>query len=112
MIIFDSVFREISLGSLPLSPGIDTISESLFSPGHAEPNLIFNCSAWLPIIEHPSLISSVITFPPNGITAVCLIMPSLKIATSVVPPRISIKATPASFSSSDRTASDEAKGQE
>ena len=37
-------------------------------------------------------------------------MPSLKIATSVVPPPISIKATPASFSSSDRTASDEAKG--
>ena len=54
--------------------------------------------------------SSVITFPPKGITAVCLIMPSLKIATSVVPPPISIKAIPASFSSSERTASAEASG--
>ena len=64
----------------------------------------------MPIIEHPSLISSVITFPPNGITAVCFIIPSLKIATSVVPPPISINATPASFSSSERTASDDANG--
>ena len=43
--IFDSVFNEISFGSLPLRPGIETMSESLFSPGHAEPNFIFNCSA-------------------------------------------------------------------
>jgi hypothetical protein len=50
------------------------------------------------------------TFPPNGITAVCFIIPSLKIATSVVPPPISINATPASFSSFDKTASDDAKG--
>ena len=54
--------------------------------------------------------SSVITFPPKGITAVCLIIPSLNIATSVVPPPISIRATPASFSSSDNTASEEANG--
>ena len=54
--------------------------------------------------------SSVITFPPKGITAVCLIIPSLKMATSVVPPPISIRATPASFYSSDNTASDEANG--
>ena len=56
------------------------------------------------------MISSVITFPPKGITAVCFIIPSLKIATSVVPPPISIKATPASFSSKERTASEEANG--
>ena len=40
----------------------------------------------------------------------CLIIPSLKIARSVVPPPISTKATPASFSSSLKTASDEAIG--
>jgi hypothetical protein len=36
LIIFDRVLRDISLGSLPLSPGIETISESLFSPGQAD----------------------------------------------------------------------------
>ena len=51
------------------------------------------------MIEHPSFISSVTTFPPKGITAVCLIIPSLNMAKSVVPPPISMSATPASFSS-------------
>ena len=97
--IFDKFFKVISFGSLPLNPGIETISFSLFSPGHADPNLIFSNSACFSIIEQPSLISSVITFPPNGITDVCLIIPSLKMAKSVVPPPISINATPASFSS-------------
>ena len=108
--IFDKFFKEISFGSLPISPGIETISFSLFSPGHAEPNLIFSCSACFSIIEQPSLISSVIIFPPNGITAVCLIISSLKIARSVVPPPISISATPASFSSILNTESEEAIG--
>ena len=54
--------------------------------------------------------SSVITLPPKGITAVCLIMPPLKMATSVVPPPMSTKTTPASFSSSLNTASEDANG--
>ena len=62
------------------------------------------------MMEQPSLISSVITFPPKGITAVCLIIPSLNIAKSVVPPPISINATPASFSSIPNTAFAEANG--
>ena len=69
-IIFESVFNEISFGSLPIRPGIETISVSLFSPGHADPNLVFNNSACFSIIEQPSFMSSVITLPPNGITAV------------------------------------------
>ena len=40
----------------------------------------------------------------------CLIIPSLKIAKSVVPPPISIKATPASFSSLLKTAFADASG--
>ena len=40
----------------------------------------------------------------------CLIMPSLKTAKSVVPPPISIKATPASFSSKLKTAFADANG--
>ena len=70
LMIFESVFKEISLGSLPLSPGIETISVSLFSPGQADPNFTFKSSACLLIIEQPSLTSSVMTFPPKGITAV------------------------------------------
>jgi hypothetical protein len=58
-----------SFGSLPLNPGIETISLSLFSPGQAEPNFTFNNSACFSMIEHPSFISD-ITFPPKGITAV------------------------------------------
>ena len=50
------------------------------------------------------------TLPPKGMTAVCRIMPSLKMAISVVPPPISTKTTPASFSSSPKTASADAKG--
>ena len=62
------------------------------------------------MIEQPSLMSSVIAFPPNGITAVCLIIPSWKMATSVVPPPISTNTTPASFSSSVKTESADAIG--
>ena len=108
--ILERVLSEISFGSLPCNPGIDTISVSLFSPGHAEPNFIFKSSACFSMIEQPSFMSSVITLPPKGITAVCRIIPSLKIAKSVVPPPISINATPASFSSKLNTASDDAKG--
>ena len=110
LIILERVLSDISLGSLPLRPGIETISESLFSPGQADPNFTLSNSACFSIIEQPSLMSSVITLPPNGITAVCRIMPSLKIARSVVPPPISINATPASFSSWLNTASEEANG--
>ena len=108
--IFDKFFSDISFGSLPLNPGIDTISFSLFSPGQADPNFTLSNSACFSIIEHPSFISSVITFPPKGITAVCLMIPSLKIARSVVPPPISINATPASFSSLLSTALADANG--
>ena len=108
--IFDRFFNVISLGSLPLNPGIETISLSLFSPGHAEPNFILSNSACFSIILQPSLMSSVMTFPPKGITAVWRIIPSLKMAKSVVPPPISIRATPASFSSWLSTAFAEASG--
>ena len=61
-------------------------------------------------IPQPSFISSVIILPPKGTTAVWRIIPSLKIATSVVPPPISTNTTPASFSSSLNTALAEAIG--
>ena len=46
--------------------------------------------------------------PPSDRTAVCLMAPSTKMAMSVVPPPMSIRATPSSFSSAERTASEEA----
>ena len=45
--VFDKFLSVISLGSRPLKPGIETISLSLFSPGQADPNLIFNNSCFL-----------------------------------------------------------------
>ena len=102
--------RVISLGSRPLKPGIETISFSLFSPGQADPNLVLSNSACFSIIEQPSLMSSVITFPPTGITDVCRIIPCLRISKSDLPPQISMRATPASFSSLFSTAQAEVKG--
>jgi hypothetical protein len=60
---FRKVFQGNLFGSLLL------ILE-VFSPGQADPNLTFNNSACFSIMEQTSLISSVITFPPKGITAV------------------------------------------
>ncbi len=103
-------FNVISLGGRPLKPGMDTTSSSRFSSAIAEPNLTLSSSACFFSMEQPSFTSSVIISPPKGITAVWHIIPSLKIAISVVPPPISTKTTPASFSSSLSTASAEAKG--
>ena len=103
-------FTLTSFGGRPWKLGILTISFSLFSSDKAEPNFTFSASAWLRRTLHPSSTSLVIILPPKGITAVCLIIPFLKMATSVVPPPISTKHTPASNSSGVSTASEEDKG--
>ena len=54
--------------------------------------------------------SLVIWSPAIGITAVWRIAPSVNTAMSVVPPPMSIRQTPRSFSSSDSTAIAEASG--
>ena len=109
-IISANVVIEISFGSRPFSPGILTISLDLVDAGQAEPKRIFTNSACFSRIEQPVFISLSIAFPPKGITAVYRIYPSLKIAKSVVPPPISIKAIPISFSSSLKTALADARG--
>ena len=54
---------------------------------------------------------SLVTWSPAiGITAVCRIAPPTKTARSVVPPPMSIRQTPRSFSSSSSTAAAEASG--
>ena len=92
--IFARFLSVISLGARPLNPGIATTSSALFSLARAEPNFTFRSSACFLIMAHPALISSVIISPPKGITAVCLIIPSRKMATSVVPPPMSTSTTP------------------
>ena len=88
---------------------METISFSLFWLLKADPNLIFKSSACFSKIVHPFL--NVIRYyvSTEWITAVCRIIPSLKIATSVVPPRYQ-RATPASISSLSKTADAEAMG--
>ena len=54
--------------------------------------------------------SLVIWSPAIGITAVWRMAPCVKMAISVVPPPMSSRHTPRSFSSSDSTARDEASG--
>ena len=103
-------FRLISLGSRPRRPGMLTTSFSLFSAASALPKRVFSVSAWSRRMEQPILMSSVITLPPKGITAVWRMMWSLKMAMSVVPPPMSTSTTPASFSSALSTASALASG--
>ena len=54
-------------------------------------------------VLNPIPISFVIFCPAIGTTAVCFILPSVKIAISVVPPPISTKQTPNVLSSSVKT---------
>jgi hypothetical protein len=61
---FDKFFQRNFFGSLPLKPGIETISLSLFSLA-SRAKFTFNNSACFSMIEHPSFISSEITFPPK-----------------------------------------------
>ncbi len=54
--------------------------------------------------------SLVTLLPPRGSTEVCTMEPLRKMEMSVVPPPMSMSATPSSFSSSWSTASAEARG--
>ena len=83
-------------------------SKSLFD--ETQPCCILISSAASNDVQSIILISFVTIWLPIGITAVCLIVPSVKTAMSVVPQPISIRQTPKSRSSSDRTASLEATG--
>jgi hypothetical protein len=86
-------FSKKFLLALPLKPGIDTISLSLFSPSRPEFNFQYsglffnNRTTFFYIIKSRSL-RKVRGMANNSI---------LKIAKSVVPPPISIRATPAFF---------------
>src|SRR5689334_10042192 len=76
----------------------------------AQPWRIFNSSASLVGVRSVIAMSFVTWSPAIGITAVWRIAPPAKTAMSVVPPPMSIKQTPRSFSSSFSTALADASG--
>ena len=61
-------------------------------------------------VRSPTAMSLVRWLPPSASTAVWLMAPFVKMAMSVVPPPMSTRQTPSSFSSSDRVASERASG--
>ena len=90
--------------------GTSIISSSFTREAIAHPNLVLIRSASGTGVLRPIAMSLVKWLPPTGITAVCMTLPSAKIARSVVPPPMSTIATPSSRSSSVSTASLEASG--
>jgi hypothetical protein len=90
---FRRFFKEISL-ALSLNPGIETISLSLFSPGQADPNLTFNN---LFLYYGATLFDIICDYISSKRNYRCMNNTIFKMAKSVVPPPISINATPASF---------------
>src|SRR2546422_706263 len=90
--------------------GTSIISSSFTREAMAHPNWILIRSASGIGVLRPMAMSLVKCDPPTGITAVCITLPSAKIARSVVPPPKSTIATPSSRSSSVSTASLEARG--
>ena len=84
--------------------GTSMVSSKRASCVSAQAYLIFISSAYWAGVRNATAISLVTWSPAIGMTAVCRIAPSVKTAISVVPPPISTKQTPNSFSSSARTA--------
>jgi hypothetical protein len=100
-------FSKKFLLALPLSPGIETISLSLFSPGQAEPNFTFNNSCFS-MMEQPSLYHQKSHFLQKNYCSMTNDS-VLKIAKSVVPPPISLRQLPLLFLLLN-TASEDANG--
>ena len=86
------------------------VSSLSTSEAMAQPCRIFSFSASGAGVRRPTAMSLVIWLPPSESTAVCTMLPLEKMAMSVVPPPMSISATPRSFSSSLSTAIEDARG--
>ncbi len=70
---------------------------------------LIRSASWVGV-RSPTATSFVRWLPPSAMTAVCRMEPLWKTAMSVVPPPMSTRQTPSSFSSSESVASDEASG--
>ena len=91
-----------SLGGLPPTARTSTVSSSFVNSVTAQPFFCFISSACGVGVLKACAISLVTWSPAIGITPEKTIEPELKIAISVVPPPISTRQTPRSFSSSDK----------
>src|SRR5258706_2130533 len=105
-----SVWRDMTRGARSPIPGPSIISFGSASWRSATPWRVLIASASAVGVRSAMAMSLVIWSPAIGITAVCRIAPWVKIARSVVPPPMSTRHTPRSFSSSESTARDEASG--
>ncbi len=102
------ICRDTVLGLRPPTLGTSIISSRLTMDAKAHPYFFFIFSASVTGVLRPMAISLVRWFPPRAMTAVCLMLPSANTAISVVPPPMSTRTTPSSFSSLLSTASLEA----
>ncbi len=92
-------------GSRPPTLATSIVSSSLTRLDKAHPNRHLICSAAGIGVCNPTAISCVKRSPPIATTPVCHKLPRSKMAKSVVPPPMSTRATPSSFSSFVKTAS-------
>ena len=99
------VCLERTRGFLPPTLGTSMVSSFRTKEVRAHPYFILIFSASSTGVRSPIERSFVMWLPAKEKTAVCLIAPFEKITRSVVPPPMSMMATPRSFSSEVRTAS-------
>src|SRR5882724_5542372 len=104
------VWRESIRGGRSPTPATSIIWPASASCLSAQPWWTLSSSASVVGVRSAIAMSLVIWSPAIGTTAVWRIAPSRKTAISLVPPPISTRQTPSSFSSSVRTASEEASG--
>ena len=105
-----SVWRDSLRGPRSPTPGTSTTSVASASWRSAQPWRTLSSSASLVGVRSVIAMSLVTWSPAIGITAVWRIAPFANTARSVVPPPMSIRQTPSSFSSSFSTAIAEASG--
>ena len=104
------MWRERTRGEPPPTLGTSMVSVLSTIEAIAQPYCFLIRSASCVGVRSPTAMSLVRWLPPSEMTAVCWMAPSWKMAMSVVPPPMSTRHTPSSFSSSERVASEEASG--
>ena len=100
--------RESVRGSRPPTEGTSMLSSGRTIEAIAQPYLRLIFSASFGAVRSPTEMSLVTWLPPRAMTDVCQMLPWWKTAMSVVPPPMSISATPRFFSSSVSAAYEEA----
>ena len=104
------MWRERTRGWPPPTLGTSMVSDLSTIEPIAQPCCFLIRSASCVGVRSPTATSFVRWLPPSEMTAVCWMEPLWNTAMSVVPPPMSTRQTPSSFSSSESVASDDASG--